>query len=291
MAGHSVIIVGGDSLIGRNLIDGFEGQGNTVWQTTRQRDRVGDRTMYLNLEEDPLVLVPTTVRTDVAVFCAAVTSMQKCEDDQDLTWRINVTNTVAVATELAAQGAFLVFLSTNTVFDGRKPFAAVDDPVNPQTEYGRQKAEAEKQLLALGRGVAIIRLGKVINPDLPLFQSWITDLKAGKTIHPFRNLIFAPISLAAAVNFVIKAAKEKRGGIFHFSGAEDISYAEAALFIARRIDVDETLVQPIESRTDAIPFAPTHATLYSDELNRNTGLVGIEALKTLSGLTDNKEIF
>ena len=176
-----------------------------------------------------------------------------------------------------------MFLSTNAVFDGRKPLAAVDDPVNPKTEYGRQKAEAEKQLLGLGGGVAVIRLGKVIYPDMPLFQSWITDLKAGRIIRPFRDLVFAPLSLAAAAIFLIKIARGKTGGIFQLSGPEDITYAEAAAWLSETMGAHEALVQPTESwNLTRLVHVPNHTTLATDPLHQRLGPIGWDALKTLS---------
>lgn len=281
--GHdAVLIVGGDSLIGRNLVNPFKQQGFRVWQTTRRRERVADRAVYLDLAQDRCIWRPLEVKVDIALLCAAITSMQKCDDHPNATGRINVTNTVALARELAASGSFVMFLSTNAVFDGRKPFAAVDDPVNPQTEYGRQKAEAEKQLLGLGVGVAVIRLGKVLDPDMPLFQSWITDLKAGRIIRPFSDLVFAPISLSAAASFLIKIAREKTGGIFHLSGPEDITYAEAACWIAGTMGANEALVQPTESGDIMrLVHVPNHATLATEPVHQRLGPTGWDALKTL----------
>jgi dTDP-4-dehydrorhamnose reductase len=280
--GHDkVLIVGGDSLIGRNLISPFKRQGFRIWQTTRRRQGVSDEALYLDLGKDRRLWSFPEVKVDFAILCAAITSTQKCEDDPDATRRINVTATVALARKLAAQGSFVIFLSTSAVFDGSRPFATADEPVNPKTEYGRQKAEAEKQLLRLGSSIAITRLGKVFYPGMPLFQSWITDLKAGKIIRPFSDLVCAPISLIAVVNFLLKVAKEKCGGISHLSGREDITYADVARWVAGMIGAHRTLVQPIESRNQArIVHVPNHTTLATDPRHFRLGPVGWDAVKT-----------
>ncbi len=49
---------------------------------------------------------------------------------------------------LVAVGIFVVFISSNAVFDGTIPFVRADQPVNPKTAYGRQKAAAEEALFA-----------------------------------------------------------------------------------------------------------------------------------------------
>ena len=197
----AALVIGGDSTIGRALVASFEAEGKSVWRTTRHPNRLGERKICLDLSKD-VSHWQIPVKFDTAFLCAAVTSMRRCRLEPEATRRINVDHTVAITRRLVDSGVFVVFLSTNAVFDGETPLAKASDPVNPQTEYGKQKAEAEKHLLRFGTQVAIVRLGKVITPDMPLFQGWIRDLKERKTIHPFSDKWTGP---AAAGHLYVKA--------------------------------------------------------------------------------------
>lgn len=262
----SVLIVGADGTIGRSVAAAFEAAGKTVWQTTRHRDRVNGKRLFLDLSQGmahwPLPPAPTST----AILCAAVTSLERCRLDPESCRKVNVEGTIALAKRLIEAGTFVVFLSTNLVFAGETPFAKPTDPVNPRTEYGRQKAEAEAQLLAWGEQIAIVRLSKVLSPDMRLFQDWIQDLTAGKVIHPFSDMVMAPVSLAFAVKVLLEVTERRMPGIFHVSAIEDVSYATAGRYIAYKLDADMELVQPTSYRESGLAFAPLNTSLDSSRL-------------------------
>jgi dTDP-4-dehydrorhamnose reductase len=262
----SVLIVGADGTIGRSLAAAFEAAGKTVWQTTRHRHRVCGRRILLDLSQDVAhwSLPPAPIST--AILCAAVTSLESCRLDPESSRQVNVVGTIALARRLVEAGAFVVFLSTNLVFAGETPFAKPTDPVNPRTEYGRQKAEVEAQLLAWEEQIAIVRFSKVLSPDMPLFQGWIRDLKAGKVIHPFSDMVMAPVSLAFAVKVLLEVTERRVPGIFHVSAMQDVSYAAAAQHIARKLGADMELVQPTSYRESGVSFAPLNTSLDSSRL-------------------------
>ena len=262
----SVLIVGADGTIGRSVAAAFEAAGKTVWQTTRHRDRVRGQRIFLDLSQDVAnwPLPPAPIST--AIFCAAITSLERCRLDPVSSRQVNVVGTIALAERLIAAGAFVVFLSTNLVFDGVTPFVKPTDPVNPQIEYGGQKAEAESQLLAWGDQTAIVRFSKVLSPGMPLFQGWIRDLKAGKVIHPFSDMAMAPVSLAFAVKVLLEVTERLVPGIFHVSAMQDVSYAAAAQHIARKLGADIELVQPTSYRESGLAFVPQNTSLDSSRL-------------------------
>jgi dTDP-4-dehydrorhamnose reductase len=203
----------------------------------------------------------------VAVLCAAVTSQKACQEDYATTYAINVTATVELAKRLVEAGTFVVFLSTNLVFDGSVPLVPADHPVNPQTAYGQQKAEAEQALLALAPdSVAIVRLTKVLNRGFPLFQSWIDSLRAHRPIHPFADLYLAPISLPFATAVVAQVAQQRLRGIIQASAKDDLSYAEVAYRLAEKLHLNTNLIDPVSCQTAGVTYAPRHTTLATDRL-------------------------
>ena len=193
---NSTLIVGGDSTIGGRLVAAFEDDCNPIWQTTRHHTKVNDKCLFLDLSDDMNCWHLKHESFKTSIFCAAITSHEQCQLDSELSWHVNVKGTVALATRMAEAGTFVIFISSNAVFNGESPFVRPNDPVTPQTEYGRQKAEAEEQLLKLGDKVAIVRFSKVITPEMPLISRWIRDLKAGIVIHPFIDMVIAPVPIA-----------------------------------------------------------------------------------------------
>ena len=261
-----VLIVGADGAIGKSLVVAYEAAVQSVWQTTRHRNRVSERRLFLDLSEDVSDWPLPTEATRTAILCAAVTSLERCRVEPGTSRRVNVVGTVALAERLVDAGAFVIFLSTSAVFDGKTPFAKPADLTNPQTEYGRQKAEVEGRLLKFGDRVAVVRFGKVIAPDMPLFTSWAANLRAGKVIHPFSDMVMAPISVAFAVQVLRQVTQRQLPGITQVSAAEDITFANAARYISQKLCAGDKLVEPISYREVGVIVSPTHTTLDSIRL-------------------------
>ena len=94
--------------------------------------------------------------------------------------------TIALIDRLAARGIYTLFLSTNQVFSGERPHVPADAPVSPVSEYGRQKAEAERVLrsrMANGAPIGVLRLAKVVSPGMALVTNWRQELTA-RTFNP-----------------------------------------------------------------------------------------------------------
>jgi hypothetical protein len=89
-------------------------------------------------------------RPDVVVNCGAFTQVDRCETEAELAMLINGTAVGWLADACEAQGAMLIQISTDYVFDGTgtRPYRE-DDPVNPVSVYGRTKLEGERQAAAL----------------------------------------------------------------------------------------------------------------------------------------------
>lgn len=272
MRGKTVLIVGSDGWMGQALARRFREAGARVLRTTRRPDPKDGESSFLDLERDNGAWRPAAA-VDAAILCAAVTSLKRCKDDPEATSRINVVQTAGIAATLVAGGSFVVFPSTNLVFDGSAPGPEESAPTCPATEYGRQKAAAERRLLALdSRRVAILRFTKVLGPGLTLFDGWLRSLRAGESIRPFDNFVMAPVSLSLAAETVVRVVEAGTAGILHLSADRDLSYADAARHLAARLSADARLVQPVPAGAE-VEAIPRHTTLGGTRLS---GEVGIE---------------
>ena len=199
---------------------------------------------------------------DVTYLCAAITKLDLCENNPDATRIINVERLQKIAKKLLTRGSFVVFLSSNQVFDGSMPARDADDETCPINNYGKQKAEFERWLLTSRKPAAILRLTKVLSEPLPIIHTWKKSLLAGKSIEAFDDLVMAPITLASTITALEQIGQKKRAGIFQLSG-EDISYFQLAKKLAKSLDVSESLVSPISAQSKGIllQFLPQFGSL------------------------------
>lgn len=282
------LLVGGDSMIGAALAAALRRADQPVLATTRRPYCAGPDRPLLDLAADSFE-VPAGTAGGVAYLCAAVARLNDCRRDPTGAARVNVAGMVALARRLVTQGTDVLFLSTNQVFDGSKPYANPEDPVSPVTEYGKQKAAAETGILALAGGparVAVLRLSKVVAPGLPLFEDWSNTLRQGRPITPFRDMAVAPVpvdTVVAAARAVTEGGGE---GIFHLSASRDVSYADLARHIARRLQADETLVRPVSyADTDALLETPAlHTALQCRRLETAFGIVAPDPFATIDAV-------
>jgi len=266
-------VIGGDGQLGLNLASRLRKEGNHVLSTVFMNNQVKEDQLFLDLSKDIFDWqVPGP--TDIAFFCAAITSLDKCRTQPEYSSKINVKNTLVLARRLSLDGAALFFPSSNLVFDGLVPFQKATDPLNPLCEYGRQKAETEQGLAELTERVAIVRFTKIISPGMTIIKNWIIDLQNGKTIHPFSDMVLSPVSLSFATDTIIAIMQRESYGTWQVSAREDITYEQMAMYLAEKMGVSQKLIEPIKLHQSGMTFEtiPKHTTLDTSRLKEELGI-------------------
>lgn len=87
-------------------------------------------------------------------MCAAVTDLRECESNPKSTSQSNINAQITPTGALLEAGTkCVVYLSSNQVFDGKSANVNKHAKYLYTTEYGRQKALAETELLKHGEAV------------------------------------------------------------------------------------------------------------------------------------------
>ena len=229
-----ILIVGGDSLIGRALDECWARKGKRVLKTSRRENALSETCFFLDIERDVSTWSPPS-SVSVAYLCVAISSLEECQKNPLQTALVNTHNTIKLAEILVSNGIHVIFPSSNRVYDGACAFQKADNLTCPKTEYGRQKAEVERQLSEFAKSVSIVRFTKIIHSNLPLLKDWIKSLQNGEDIHPFSDMVMSPISLSFTVNVLCCIAETGTMGITQVSGERDITYEDIARFITRHM--------------------------------------------------------
>jgi dTDP-4-dehydrorhamnose reductase len=283
------LIVGGDSEIGRAAFAALQAQRQPAASTTRRRDGVAVDRPFLDLGASLDDWKPPQDAAS-ACICAAVARLADCAADPQGSAYVNVTQTLALVDKLVSRGVYVLFLSTNQVFDGNIARVPPKSPHCPVSEYGRQKARTESALLdqmARAAPVGILRLAKVVSPHMPLLQRWIADLANGKSISAFTDMTLAPTEIASVTAAISALLSARASGIFQLTGPRDVSYADVGGFLAGRLGVDASLVHASSARSAGLPegATPRHTTLDSNELRDRFGLEVPDAWQVIERVT------
>jgi len=194
-------------------------------------------------------------RPDAVINAAAYTAVDRAEEEEAQARVINGEAPGAMARECAALGIPLVHISTDYVFSGtgERPWCPAD-PVGPINAYGRSKLAGERAVAEAGGQSAVLRTSWVFSAHgsnflktmLRLSQTRdaldiVEDQIGGPT--PAEDIAAACLSMARAMG-----TDADKGGMYHFSGAPDISWKGFAEEIFTRAQ-----------RTVAVTGIPTSA--------------------------------
>ncbi len=167
----------------------------------------------------------------------------------------------------AARGARLVHLSTDVVFDGRRPGGySEDDEPAPITDYGRSKAEAERLVAAAHREALVVRTSLIVGgPGAPPGKH--ERLRPGAVYHT--DELRCPVQLGDLARALLELVELDVSGPLHVAGEDVVSRYELACLVAasRGLDPGEIRGGP------APPGRPLDCALDSRRARR---LVGTE---------------
>jgi len=267
MSVRNHLVVGIKGTIGSALFNHLrllaQTTGDSVWGTTHKEEVVKQpQIFHLNLLDSSASKLPDE-RMDVAYLCAGVCKMALCENDPAGTYKANVEGMAALARRLSDAGAFIVYVSTNQVFSGDEPYVLPDAPYRPLNEYGRQKSQIETLIRTYCPRSSIVRLTKVIEPEMPLIKNWIDLLTRHQPVQSFHDMMLAPVTLRQVIDVLVKVGQKQQPGCYQVSGAEDVSYYALACYLAQQLDRPLSLVQSLSAMDAGIKksFLPRFTTL------------------------------
>src|SRR5208282_5750758 len=188
----------------------------------------------------------------------------------ELAFAVNRDGAVNVATAAKEVGARLVFLSSDYVFDGKKttPYETAD-PRNPQSVYGRTKAEAEIKLQELIPDCCIARTSWLFGTGGKCFPDTILKLAASRpaldVVNDQRGCPTYSTDLARAI---IQLCRKNASGIVHATNSGNCTWFEFAQKIVRSVGL-VTEVRPVSSQQMARPAPrPAYSVLSPRSLQR-----------------------
>jgi len=177
---------------------------------------------------------------DVVINAAAWTAVDKAETEEAAALVVNGDTPTAMARACAAKGLPFLHISTDYVFDGTgdRPFGT-DHPVAPLGAYGRTKLAGERGVLAAGGNALIMRTSWVVSAHGANFVKTMLRLGADReSLNVVADQIGGPTPAAAIADALYVAARAMvggaQGGVHHFAGAPDTSWADFARVIMAR---------------------------------------------------------
>jgi perosamine synthetase len=251
-----ILITGVSGLLGNNLARYFRGKNN-VWGLYFSHPVTieGIQTRKADiLSEGLLKQMVQDLCPDIVIHCASLTNIDFCERNKELTDRVNVFGTRAVVESIKDSDTKLVYISSDSIYDGIKGDFLETDPVNPQNYYGLSKYKGE--LEALRKDNYLILRTNLFGWNIqkkPSIAEWILDeLTQKREIKGFRDVYFSSIYTFALARILDRAIDLNLTGIFNCASSTSLTKYEFALHLADRFELERDLIKPIS--IDQHPF-------------------------------------
>jgi dTDP-4-dehydrorhamnose reductase len=253
------LIVGVNSQLGACLAEFLQKNEFEVQGTTRRSAQVSENTLYFDLLDSDCASIPGAF--DYVVICAGITNITACEENREKCELVNVDNTIKLIEHFRTRGSFVVFPSSNAVFDGSTPFNNADEPPNPISNYGKFKRAVEDYIaLNSAENAAVIRLTKIINKRSPFLRDWLSSAAKGLEINAFNDKIFSPLPIEDAVEGIVDLMKTRRPGLFQLGGSKEVTYYDYAKALFANDPKKLELVRPIH-QLESKPYFNHHNSL------------------------------
>jgi dTDP-4-dehydrorhamnose reductase len=250
------LVTGSAGLIGNQLVHDLEKSGEIVYSCYNNMKPVygiPTKLNLLNLEDIHKIF--KKFQPDVVIHSAALTDVEKCEVDPQLANSLNVKATEVIAKEVEKISSYLMYISTDYIFDGKTGLYEETDSTNPLNNYGKTKLLGEKFIENETSKWSIIRTSTPfgVHPFKKTFPVWVYEnLKINKKINILEDQFTSPTYVPNLSKMILEITSRSLEGFFHLSGSTKISRFEFAKMIATKLNLDLSLLNPV--KIDTMPW-------------------------------------
>ena len=238
-----VFITGGSGLLGYRIAELALEKGYEVYSGyCHNESPINPVKIDLNSSSSIFKAVEE-VKPDVIMHTAALTDVDRCEKEEELAFKINVEGTKAVAEAARKLKSFLIYVSTDYVFDGSRGMYREEDKANPVNYYGYTKLLGEQYCDCIAR-TCVIYGAKPASGKVN-FVLWLIDrLKNGEGVRIVTDQYITPTLNTNLAKMMLEIAEKELKGVFHLAGATRVSRFEFAEAIADEFGLDKSLISP-----------------------------------------------
>ena len=256
MAG--IVVTGASGLLGRALMQ--ELAAYAPIGTALRRAGAGLTTLDL-LDREATTAFLNEQHPAAIIHAAAERRPDVGERDPEGTRALNVEATRYIARTARALGSWVLYLSTDYVFDGTAPPYDPDSTPHPLNLYGRTKLDGEQTVLAETGDAAVLRVGLLYGRVEYLEESSVTalvqDVRGGesKGLDDWQQrypTYVDDLAVLCRQMLELRLAGESMNGIWHWCGDERLTKYAMARVIGRLLGVSTAHLRP-----DASPGAGT----------------------------------
>ena len=227
------------------------------------------------MSSDPQTLPLSGV--NYAVIFSAVSKIDFCKTNPELSRKINVSGVQKLLHELKRRRIFPIYASSDGVYPGIKGNYVETSKGLPIHAYGEHRREVEQFVINNFKKYCILRFSKVVGFDKnrsDLLSDLYQNLIHGKVLKLIENQKFQVVSLNDMVSVIIKVAQKKITGLYNVATPEVVSRKELAERMAKRLGIIDYQIEEVP--ISYFNFAEKRATNPSMKIDRFIATTGLK---------------
>lgn len=185
----------------------------------------------------------------VIINAAVYEQMDEAEVNIENCFKINCQGPSLLAEICHTYKVKLLTFSTDQVFDGTKRTPYTErDSINPLSEYGRNKAKAETNIIRCNPHALIIRIGSLFSPwtQNGFVSTTLATLKEGQKVILPGDAFISPVYVPDLVHTCLNLILDNENGIFHVANdGRTLSWAECAQMVADLSGCNRFLIEAV----------------------------------------------
>lgn len=245
-----ILVTGASGLLGANLVMEARTRFDRIVAVYRQHPfgLPGIISVQADLTEARSIRrLLSTYRPRWIVHCAAMTDVDRCELHPEEAWSVNADLSRRLAAEARRAHCRVLYVSTDSVFDGRRGDYSEDDSPNPINSYARSKLAGEKEVLRELHSSLVVRTciyGWNAQDKLSLAETILRTLEAGEVFRGYVDVVFTPILANDLAQLLFQMMERDLSGVFHAVGGQACSKFDFASQLADSFGFSRDLIQP-----------------------------------------------
>lgn len=286
-----VIVTGAAGMLGSAILDFFQDKYEIVATDIAkglEAERI--RWVCLDLQNDAaLSEFITAEKPDAIIHCAALVNVDGCEKNPVLARAIHKGTTESIVKALAGTACKVVYISTDSVFDGQRNEPYVEqDQINPPNMYALTKAEGEDVVKSYHNGLILrTNIFGWSRAEKISFAEWVLKgIVNGDTLTMFTDVKYTPIHVTHLAEVIHNCLQKNLCGLYHATGSTVLSKYDFAKRIADKFDLSSSMLIPsVVNDAGLTAKRPRNMALNNSFLQRQIDFVipgvdkGIELLK------------
>ena len=165
------------------------------------------------------------IRPDVVIHCAAITDVDFCEVNEGVATDLHIKTTKTIANYLTQSGGRLIYISTDSVFDGEEQGAYDEEATtNPLNVYAKTKLAGEQFVRSMDNGL-VLRTNIVgWTESKTSFAEWVIErLVSQNSLNLFHDVYFSPLHVDSLSIILGRIIVHPIFGLYHCASRDAVS--------------------------------------------------------------------